>query len=152
NQLGSQGCSYGSAITLELAMLRNRVRMPDGTLVPWRSPKGVPLQIKAGYATCAVADWVALLAPNGRLLDYTYPGARQSASPAGIVKASVAGGALALLGAEGYVAPPLVDPTADFQHWVGLALSNPPDSPLLSPVIDELLSYHSAIGIDISQT
>ena len=152
HQLGAAGCSYGSSITLELAMLRNRVRMLDGSLVPWRSPKGVPLAIKAGYATCAVADWVALLAPNGRLLDYTYPDARQSSEPAGVVKASVATGALALLGAEGYVAPPLVDPSADFQRWVSVAMANPPDSPLLTPVIDELQRYHSAIGIDIANT
>lgn len=110
SELGTAGCSYGSAITLELAMLRNRVRMLDGSYAPWRSPKGVPLEIKAGYASCSVADWIALIAPNGRLLDYQYPEARQSASPPGIVKASVSGGAGALLGAEGYVAPPLVDP------------------------------------------
>jgi hypothetical protein len=152
DELGAQGCSYGSAITLELAMLRDRVRMLDGSYVPWRSPRGVQLAIKAGYATCAVADWVALLAPDGRLLDYRYPDARQSASPPGIVKASVAAGAGALLGSKGYVAPPLIDPSADFQGWVLLALGNPPDSPLLTPVMDELLSYHSAIGIDISHT
>lgn len=150
--LGSAGCSYGSAITLELSMLRNRVRMLDGTLVPWRSPKGTPLEIKAGYATCAVADWVALLAPNGRLLDYRYPDAKQSGSVTGVLKASVATGAVALLGASGYVAPPLVDPSADFQRWVALAIASPPDSPLLAPVIDELQSFHSAIGIDISAT
>lgn len=31
-----------------------------------------------------------------------------------------------------------------------MALSNPPDSPLLLPVFDEILSFHSAVGIDIS--
>ncbi len=150
--LGSAGCSYGSAITLQLAMLRDRMRMLDGKLVPWRSPKGTPLEIKAGYATCAVADWAALLAPNGRLLDYEYPPARQAGSPTGVLKASVGAGALALLGTKGYVAPPLVDPSADFQRWVSLALTSPPDSDLVTPVIDELQTFHSAIGIDVSKT
>jgi pimeloyl-ACP methyl ester carboxylesterase len=150
--LGSAGCSYGSAITLQLAMLRDRTRMLDGTLVPWVSPEGTPLEIKAGYASCAVADWVALLGPNGRLLDYEFPEARQSGTPTGVAKASVGSGALALLGSAGYVAPPLVDPSADFQTWVATALTAPPDSPLLQDVIDELLNYHSAIGIDISDT
>jgi predicted acyl esterase len=150
--LGSAGCSYGSAITLQLAMLRDRMRMLDGTLVPWVSPEGTPLEIKAGYASCAVADWVALLGPNGRLLDYEFPEARQSGTPTGVAKASVGSGALALLGTAGYVAPPLVDPSADFQTWVATALTSPPDSPLLQGVVDELLSFHSAIGIDISDT
>ena len=151
-QLGSAGCSYGSAITLALAMLRDRTRMPDGTLVPWRSPKGTPLQIRAGYASCAVADWVALLGPNGRLLDYAYPDARQAGVPTGVVKGSVGGGALALLGMKGYVAPPLVDPSADFDRWVATALAAPPDSAPLEDVVDELTNFHSAIGIDISHT
>jgi pimeloyl-ACP methyl ester carboxylesterase len=150
--LGSAGCSYGSAITLQLAMLRDRTRMPDGSFVPWESPDGTPLELKAGYGSCAVADWAALLGPNGRLLDFEYPSATQSGEPTGVVKATVAAGAGALLGAQGYVAPPLVDPTADFQTWVATALTAPPDSAPLLAVIDELRTYHSAIGVDISDT
>jgi hypothetical protein len=151
-QLGSAGCSYGSAITLELAMLRDRVRMLDGSYVPWTSPDGVPLEIRAGYASCAVADWAALLGPNGRLLDYTYPDRTQSSEPIGVLKASVAAGAGVLLGSKGYVAPPLADPTADFQRWVAISVASPPDGALLQGVIDELTNFHSAIGIDIAKT
>lgn len=150
DQLGSAGCSYGSAITLQLAMLRDRTRMLDGSLVPWRSPEGTPLDLKAGYASCAVADWTALLGPNGRLLDYTTPDARQSGSPTGVVKASVGGGAGLLLGTQGYVAPPLVDPTADFQTWVLTAIGSTPNSAPLRSVVDELQTFHSATGVDIA--
>lgn len=151
-QLGSAGCSYGSAMTLQLAMLRDRTRMLDGSLVPWVSPEGTPLELQAGYACASVADWVALLGPNGRLLDYEYPDPAQSGAPTGVAKASVAGGAGVLLGTQGYVAPPLVDPSADFQTWVATALLAPPDSAPLLSVVDELQSFHNAIGIDIADT
>src|SRR5205807_903169 len=51
--LGVTGVSGGSAQALELAYLRNRVRLPDGRFALWRSPAGRRLSI--GAAARAVA-------------------------------------------------------------------------------------------------
>ena len=45
--LGVTGISYGGGQSLELAYLRDRIRMPDGSFAPWRSPSGTPLSIAA---------------------------------------------------------------------------------------------------------
>ena len=45
--IGVTGDSYGGGQSLELAALRNRVMLPDGSLVPWRSPAGTPLSLAA---------------------------------------------------------------------------------------------------------
>jgi len=149
--LGSAGCSYGSVITTELALLRDRIRLRDGRYAPWTSPAGTPLSLAAGYAQCTITSWVATLGPNGRMLDYTDPAVDQDRHPVGVLKASVASGSLALF-SSGYLAPPLQDPTADFARWVATAVAQPPDGIDLGAVIDELSGYHQAMGIDISHT
>src|SRR4051794_1717530 len=49
NAIGVTGISYGGGMSNQLAYLKNRVRMPDGTFVPWTSPNGTPLQIDAAW-------------------------------------------------------------------------------------------------------
>ena len=39
-RIGVTGDSYGGGQSLMLAALRDRVMLPDGSLVPWRSPAG----------------------------------------------------------------------------------------------------------------
>ena len=132
-KLGSAGCSYGSAITLQLAMLRDRTRMLDGTLVPWLSPEGTPLEIKRRLRVLRRRRLGGdCSARTGASWTSSFPTrASRARRPASRRQAS-ASGALALLGTQGYVAPPLVDPSADFQTWVATALAAPPDSaPLL---------------------
>ena len=45
--LGVTGISYGGGQSLELAYLRDRIRLPDGSLHAVASPKGTPLAIAA---------------------------------------------------------------------------------------------------------
>src|SRR5438067_10104134 len=45
HEIGVTGDSYGGGQSMSLAALRNRVMLPDGRLVPWRSPAGTPLSI-----------------------------------------------------------------------------------------------------------
>ena len=47
DQLGVTGISYGGGTTMELAMLADRIRRPDGVTESWQSPDGVPLHIAA---------------------------------------------------------------------------------------------------------
>ena len=46
--LGVTGVSYGGIQTLNLARLRNRIRLPDGSFQPWTSPNGTPLEDRGG--------------------------------------------------------------------------------------------------------
>lgn len=41
------GDSYGGGQSWELALSQDQVMQPDGTLVPWTSPKGVPIKLAA---------------------------------------------------------------------------------------------------------
>ena len=38
-KIGATGYSYGGGISMALAALRDRTMMPDGSLVPWKSPE-----------------------------------------------------------------------------------------------------------------
>ena len=67
------GVSYGGIQTLNLARLRNRVRLEDGSFAPWRSPNGTPLAIRAGYARWPGSDMTYALQPNGRFTDFRTP-------------------------------------------------------------------------------
>jgi cephalosporin-C deacetylase-like acetyl esterase len=83
------GISYGAAEALELAVLKNRVREPDGSLVPWRSPKRrIPMEIAAAYAEWPWDDLASALAPNGRLLTATDAGPQSDLQPVGVEKQS----------------------------------------------------------------
>ncbi|MEA2480996.1 MAG: type transport system ATP-binding protein, partial [Thermoleophilaceae bacterium] len=46
-RIGVTGDSYGGGQSMAIAALRDRLMMPDGSLVPWRSPHGTPLSIAA---------------------------------------------------------------------------------------------------------
>ena len=70
---------------MELAFLRDKVRKPDGTLMPWRSPEGKPMRIAAAYPRWPWSDLVDALLPNGRFLDtQVAPRFKQSLNPVGI--------------------------------------------------------------------
>ena len=45
-KVGAIGGSYGGGLSLQLATLKDRVMLPDGSLVPWTSPvNGIPMRI-----------------------------------------------------------------------------------------------------------
>ena len=47
-KIGATGGSYGGGLSLALAALKDRVMMPDGSLVPWTSPiDALPMRIAA---------------------------------------------------------------------------------------------------------
>ena len=57
-------------MSIALGALRNRVQMPDGTLVPWKSPQGKAMQIAATTPEFTWSDLDYALMPNGSTLDY----------------------------------------------------------------------------------
>ncbi len=150
DRIGATGASYGGGRTMILAALRNRVMLPDGTLMPWRSPGGRDLAIAAGIALVPWTDLAEALSPAGRTLDYRTdnPYGRR----AGTQKQSWNQVLFAAGQATGYYAPPGVDPDADLNAWTArLAEGEPYDGdPMLQHVLDEITQHHSAYYIDDS--
>ena len=90
-KIGATGYSYGGGISMALAALRDRTMLPDGSLVPWKSPAGKPMAIAAAVPQWPWTDLAYSLMPNGRTLDYVadapYRGPDGKA-PIGVEKAS----------------------------------------------------------------
>ena len=117
HRIGVTGESYGAGVSLELATLKNRVMLPNGRLVPWRSPHGTPLHIAAAAPQFGWSDLVYALMPNGRTLDYGVTSAKADLSPAGVEKKSINFGLYEEGALNGYYAPPHVNPQADVTTW-----------------------------------
>jgi len=115
--LAVTGISGGGGRAIGLAYLRDRVRLPDGSLTPWRSPRGTPLHIAAAFPRWGWYDLTTVLLPNGR--------PSRSGSPLGVPKRTwidllYAGGAGA-----GFIAPRGADPEADLTSWRELTTREP---------------------------
>jgi predicted acyl esterase len=111
NAIGVTGISYGGGISNMLAYLRDRVRTPDGALIPWTSPNGTPLRIAAAWARWGWADLTYSLVPNGRFLDTKKWQLGQAVRPPGIEKKSFIDG-LYLITTLNFIAPLGADPNA----------------------------------------
>ena len=165
-RLGVTGDSYGGGQSTMLAALRDRVMMPDGKLVAWRSAKGTPLRIAAAAPVIPWTDLVDAIAPNGRTVTYAVTPKNQDAKPVGVFKETFANGIF--LAAQfavgpgqpvgepfmqgrpmGYLAPPGSDPEADVAGWVARAdRGEPYDDESGRAVVNQLEPYHSAYWID----
>jgi dienelactone hydrolase len=167
-RLGATGDSYGGGQTLMLAALRDRMVLPDGTLVPWRSPRGTPLRLAAAAPVIPWSQLVATIAPNGRALLGQPVSDAELISPVGVFKPSIANAILAAaqnatgpgqpVGQPfvpgrpmGYIAPAGADPEADVFGWVARSdLGEPYDDASARATIDTLTRFHSAYAIDHS--
>src|SRR6478735_7551892 len=111
NAIGVTGISYGGGMTNILAYLKDRTRLPNGSLVPWKSPNGTPLRIAAAWSRWGWADLTYSLVPNGRFLDSQKWKLGQAVQPIGIEKKSFIDG-LYLVSTLNFVAPVGADPNA----------------------------------------
>jgi pimeloyl-ACP methyl ester carboxylesterase len=116
-KVGVTGGSYGGGVSLDLAVLRDRVVLPDGNLRPWTSPAGQPMRIAGAVPWIPWSDLAYALAPNGRTLDYEVTSPTADLEPFGIAKQSFVAGLYGSGQAGGYYAPPGVDPDADLTTW-----------------------------------
>ena len=141
------GVSYGAGQSLELAMLKNRMRLTTGKLVPFVSPvHHVPMSVAAAYAMWPWDDLVTSLVPNGALSTATDTPPGADLTPAGVAKQSwdtllygVTKGA--------YLAPPGVDPTADLTTWYRQLMKGEPYTAPEAKALRTIQTYKSAIGI-----
>lgn len=167
-RIGVTGDSYGGGQSTELAALRDRTMLPDGTLVPWKSPKGTPLSLAAAAPVIPWTELIYAIAPNGRTLTYALGDPGVEWNPVGVFKTSIANAIAAAaqfatgpgqpVGEPfvpgrpmGYLAPPGADPESDVLGWVARAdRGEPYDDADTQAIIDKLHRFHSPYGIDPS--
>ena len=155
NKIAATGGSYGGSQSMHLAVLRNRMMMPDGSLVPWTSPDpdgngpqvGTPMSLTVATPNIPWTDLIQSLAPNGTdTLDYLEDGS--FTGTAGIMKESYVNG----LYISARAAPLGVDPSADLQGWKGLLDAGEPYTGAANEAMfEEITKYHSSYYVDDSQ-
>jgi pimeloyl-ACP methyl ester carboxylesterase len=147
NEIGATGVSYGGIQSLNLARLRDRIRLPNGKYRPWRSPKGTKLSIAAAFPRWGASDLTYSLEPNGRFLDFRDYHVGQSIEPGGVQKQSYITVLYASGAAFGFYAPPGSPFNADITGWKELTDKGEPETPAVLRVGRELTSYHSIAGL-----
>ena len=150
--IGVTGISYGGGQSIELAYLRNRVRLPGGELAPWTSPHGTPMEVRAAFPRWPWSDLVDALEPNGRFLDTAIAPPGQSYEPIGVEIQSYVSGLYADgIAGSGYYAPTGLDPEADLTHWYAVVNAGEPYTGEGETVAHEIYAYHQGYGIPLSQ-
>lgn len=105
-RIGVTGFSYGGGMAVQLAFLKNRIRLPDGRYAPWRSPQGRSMAIGAAYGQWQWSDLLASLLPNGRFLDFDIRTIGRTLQPLGVMVQSYIHALYGLAASEGFVAIP----------------------------------------------
>jgi fermentation-respiration switch protein FrsA (DUF1100 family) len=145
--LGATGVSYGGIQTLNLARLRNRIRLPDGSFQPWTSPAGTPLAIRAAYPRWPGSDMANALQPNGRFLDFRTPRPGQSIRPVGVMKKSWLDILYLSGNATGFYAPQGGAFSSDITTWKELVDRGEPIGADVLAVGREFTGFHSWAGL-----
>lgn len=166
--IGVTGDSYGGGQSLALAALRDRTMLPDGRLVPWKSPDGRRLSLAAAAPVIPWSDLVSAAAPNGRVSATGITTRKQATSPVGVEKATVVNAIFAAaqfaigpgqpIGEPfvpgrpmGFLAPPGLDPEADVTSWVARTDAGEPYTDAsATAIVDRLANYHSPYYVDHS--
>ncbi len=151
-KIGATGGSYGGGMSMALAALKNRQMLPDGSLIPWKSPEGTPMSLAAATPEVPWTDLSYALTPNGSTLDYVADASYRGRL--GIYKQSFVSG-LYLVGCvtNGKCAPAGTDPDADITNWnTRLSAGEPYDGdPEVAAILDEIKAHHSSYYIDHSE-
>ncbi len=143
-QIGAVGESYGGGVTLELATLKDRVMLPNGRLVPWRSPAGIPLHIAAAAPFASWSDLIYSLEPNGRTRSNGVTPSTGDLSPVGTEKYSITTGLYDVGLSGGYYAPAgtkTPDPVTDWYNELSKGPAR--DTPKIRAMAQDISKYHS---------
>ncbi|MFL5871664.1 MAG: CocE/NonD family hydrolase [Solirubrobacterales bacterium] len=147
--IGATGGSYGGGMSMALAALRDRMMMPDGSLVQWRSPAGKPMRIAAAAPDIPWTDLAYALMPSGGTLDYVADS--RYGNTVGVMKQTFVFGLFASGSAAGNYAPPGTDPDADLDAWfTRINAGEPYDDAMIADILDEIETHHSSYYIDDS--
>lgn len=149
--LGATGFSYGGGQAVTLGYLYDRTRMPDGSLVPWRSPKGTPLSMTAIYGQWLWSDLIASLLPNGRFLDFDPSTNGSSLEPLGVFLQSYTNGLFGLAQLDGYVVAPQAPGSAnepwDLTTAVAKLSAGEPYGADVQRIAKEYREFHGGYGL-----
>ena len=146
DRIAATGGSYGGSESMHFAVLKNRMMMMDGSLVPWQSPLGTSMSTAVASPNIPWTDLIQSLAPNGDTLDYLEDGSFTGVG--GVMKESYVNG----LYISARSAPPGVDPGADLAGWKGLLDAGEPYTGAANQAMfDEITNYHSSYYVDDSQ-
>jgi predicted acyl esterase len=145
--MATTGISYGGGQSIELAYLRNRIRLAKGEFAPWTSPKGKALAIAATFPRWPWSDLVDALTPNGRFIDNEVAPFAQSYEPFGVEIQSYVSGLYALGNASGYIAPSGADPEADLTKWFAATNAGEPANPEDEAIAKQIYTYHQGYGL-----
>src|SRR3954452_5413091 len=154
-KIGAIGGSYGGGVSIALGALRNRVQLPNGSLAPWTSPLGKPMQIAATAPEFTWSDLDTALMPNGSSLDYvanaSYRGPLAD-HRVGVQKQNWNGTLYQAGQFLGFYAPAGTAPQADISGWKLVTDSGGPfdSNAAAQTMTDELTANHSALYIDDS--
>jgi dienelactone hydrolase len=157
-KVGATGGSYGGGLSLALASLKDRVMMPDGSLVPWTSPTNhLPMRIAAATPIVPWSDLAYSLTPNGGTLDYVADSAYSGRT--GIEKESfqnglyVVGTTVGRYCGEAPYPSPCPNFGADVTAWkTRLDAGEPYDGdPTMTAILNEIDAHHSAYYINHSE-
>ncbi|MFL5827494.1 MAG: alpha/beta fold hydrolase [Thermoleophilaceae bacterium] len=146
-RIGVSGGSYGGGQAMELAFLKNRVRLENGKFSAWKSPKGARLRIAAAAPVIPWSDLASALVPNGRWLDTDVPSSRIDTSPIGVPIISYINGLYIGGAAAGFVAPPGADSRADLSTWKAVTEVGDFKDQRVPKIASEFHRFHSAISI-----
>jgi predicted acyl esterase len=142
--IGVTGISYGGGQSIELAYLKNRVRLPNGEFAPWKSPDGKAMEIRAAFPRWPWSDLVDALEPNGRFLDTEVAPYGQSYEPLGVeIQSYVTGLYADGLVENGYYSPPEKDPEADLTKWFTAVNAGEPATAEDEEIAHQIYTYHS---------
>ncbi len=148
-RIGVTGFSYGGGEAVQLAELKDKIRLPDGRFAPWRSPQGKTMRIAAAYGQWLWTDLISAVMPNGRFLDFKPATGDSTLKPLGVMTQSYTRALYALALSEGYLVPPLIPGSAEWDLTTAVAtmeLGEPYGQPM-ADIAADFRRYHGSVGI-----
>jgi fermentation-respiration switch protein FrsA (DUF1100 family) len=149
-KIAAIGGSYGGGMSMALASLKNRVMLPNGRLMPWRSPRGTRMSLAAATPLVPWTDLTYALVPNGSTLDYVANAPYRGRF--GVMKQSY----VSALYAVGCGTPTTfcttTNPNWNLGAWMErLNQGEPYTGPLVAQMRRQITLYHSSYYIDHSE-
>ncbi len=135
--IGATGISYGGGFSTMLAFLRDRVRLANGHLAPWRSPSGKRIRLTAAWPRWPWTNGEAIFSRNGR--------GGWSREPLG-VPVQAWSGLIFGVANSGFVAPLGSELSADINGWKAV-LDAGTRGPKTRAVADNAYLYHGVASL-----
>ena len=149
-RIAAIGGSYGGGMSMSLAALKNRVMLPNGRLVPWRSPHGTRMSLAAAAPFVPWTDLASALVPNGSTLDYVADAPYRG--PFGVMKQSLVTGLYAIGCGTSTTFCTTTNPNWNLGAWLQrLEQGEPYTGAVPTQMLRQITRYHSSYYINHSE-